>query len=80
MSVGRYISNLVGTQGQYETALTMASGLGAAEGKGLATTILYNLAITYEDQHESGIAEDVYDKLLNRHPEYVDGKSSLRIL
>ena len=66
-----------GARGLYETALTTATGLGAEEGEGVATTILYNLAITYEDQHETGIAKEAYDKLLYRHPEYVDGISSL---
>lgn len=65
--------DIAGARGLYETALTMASALGAVEGEGMATTILYNLAIAYEDQHETSIAKDAYDKLLNRHPEYVDG-------
>lgn len=67
-------SDVASARNLYENALTVASGLGATEGESMATTILYNLAIAYEDQHESIIAKEAYDKLLNRHPEYVDGK------
>jgi RNA polymerase-associated protein CTR9 len=60
----------------YETALlkTAASGFNEGElGEGVLTTILYNLARVYEDQGEVEMANDAYEKLLARHPEYVDG-------
>ncbi|KAI0032889.1 hypothetical protein K488DRAFT_70271 [Vararia minispora EC-137] len=58
----------------YESALTAASGLGGEEGEGAATTILYNLARAYEDVGEEERAREAYEKLLGRHPEYVDAK------
>ena len=58
----------------YEAALTEASSVGGVTGEGMATTILYNLARVYEDQGESNLAKEAYDKLLGRHPEYVDGE------
>jgi RNA polymerase-associated protein CTR9 len=57
----------------YEKALTSASGLGTEGGETIATSILYNLARVYEDQGEDALAKDAYDKLISRHPEYVDG-------
>ncbi len=57
----------------YETALTSASGLESGTGESMATSILYNLARVYEDQGEESMARTAYDKLLARHPEYVDG-------
>ncbi|THH04202.1 hypothetical protein EW145_g5695 [Phellinidium pouzarii] len=58
----------------YEIALTEASAIEGAVGEGMATTILFNLARVYEDQGEVGIAKEAYNKLLGRHPEYVDAK------
>ncbi|EJD02630.1 TPR-like protein [Fomitiporia mediterranea MF3/22] len=58
----------------YEIALTEASSMEGAVGEGMATTVLYNLARVYEDQGETIIAKDAYDKLLGRHPEYNDAK------
>jgi RNA polymerase-associated protein CTR9 len=55
----------------YEKALTSVSGLGT--GESMSTSILYNLARVYEDQGEEALAKDAYDKLMSRHPEYVDG-------
>jgi RNA polymerase-associated protein CTR9 len=57
----------------YEKALTSASSLGTEGGETIATSILYNLARVYEDQGEDALAKDAYDKLISRHPEYVDG-------
>ncbi|EMD33781.1 hypothetical protein CERSUDRAFT_117863 [Gelatoporia subvermispora B] len=59
----------------YEKALTDAAGLDPAVAEGMSTSILYNLARAYEDQGEIVMARDAYEKLLNRHPEYVDGES-----
>lgn len=58
----------------YERALTDATGLDTAVGENMSTSILYNLARAYEAQGEDTMAKDAYDKLLSRHPEYVDGK------
>ncbi|KAI8993957.1 RNA polymerase II-associated protein [Trametes punicea] len=61
-------------QGLYETALTHAAGLETSEAEAMSTSILYNLARVYEDQGEEAKAREAYDKLLARHPEYVDAK------
>ncbi|KAF8513907.1 RNA polymerase II-associated protein [Hysterangium stoloniferum] len=53
----------------YEEALVMAKG-----NEELSTTILYNLARCYEDLREVSMAQEAYDKLLARHPEYTDAK------
>ena len=57
----------------YEKSLISASGLGTEDREGISTSILYNLARVYEDQGEDALAKDAYDKLISRHPEYVDG-------
>jgi RNA polymerase-associated protein CTR9 len=59
----------------YENALTSAAGLVTSSdvGEGLSTTILYNLARVYEDSGEEALAKEAYEKLLLRHPEYIDG-------
>lgn len=58
----------------YETALTHAAGLDSSSAESMSTSILYNLARVYEDQGEEAKAREAYEKLLTRHPEYVDGK------
>ncbi|KAN0091495.1 hypothetical protein V8E55_005061 [Tylopilus felleus] len=58
----------------YEDALTKAASLNAEDGEAMSTSILYNLARVYEDSGEHAIAKEAYDKLLFRHPEYVDAK------
>lgn len=65
--------NFVDAQSMYENALTSASSLSSDVAEGLATTILYNLARVYEDEGEDNLATDAYEKLLSRHPEYIDG-------
>jgi RNA polymerase-associated protein CTR9 len=71
--------------GKYESARTLyeqALGVFAASGTdddasdAVSTTILYNLAKVYEDSGESTMAKEAYDKLLTRHPEYIDGTFS----
>jgi len=59
----------------YEEALGefAASGTGDDASDAASTTILYNLARVYEDAGESTMAKEAYDKLLTRHPEYIDG-------
>lgn len=58
----------------YESALTHAAGLDQSTAEAMSTSILYNLARAYEDQGENAKAKEAYDKLLTRHPEYVDGE------
>lgn len=55
----------------YEAALT--ASVGSENAETISTSILYNLARVYEDQKEQDMAKDAYEKLLSRHPEYVDG-------
>ncbi|KAJ3802188.1 RNA polymerase II-associated protein [Lentinula aff. detonsa] len=65
-------SKLSEAQGFYEAALTQS--IGSENNETISTTILYNLARIYEDQGEEEKAKDAYEKLLSRHPEYVDAK------
>ncbi|KAF8629244.1 hypothetical protein AX17_005823 [Amanita inopinata Kibby_2008] len=69
--------NLNDARSLYENALTSSAGLGPTVGEGLSTTVLYNFARVYEDLGEDNFAKDAYDKLLSRHPEYVDAKVRL---
>lgn len=66
--------NMGEARAMYESALTSAAGLGPELGEAMSTSILYNLARVYEDGGEEVMAKDAYEKLLARHPEYVDGK------
>ena len=65
--------NLEEARTMYEEALTKATTLGADDGEAMSTSIVYNLARVYEDSGEHAMAKEAYDKLLSRHPEYVDG-------
>lgn len=65
--------NLKEARSMYESALTSATTMSAEIVEGLSTTVLYNLARVYEDEGEETLAKDAYEKLLSRHPEYVDG-------
>ncbi|CAL1706150.1 unnamed protein product [Somion occarium] len=58
----------------YESALTTAAALESNAGEGMSTSILYNLARVYEEQGAESMAKEAYEKLLTRHPEYVDAK------
>lgn len=58
----------------YESALTSAASLHSSTSEAMSTTMLYNLARVYEDQGELNLASDAYEKLLSRHPEYIDGE------
>ena len=62
-------------RGLYEEALAEPAAFGTDDDASDAatTTILYNLAGVYEDAGESTVAKEAYDKLLARHPEYIDG-------
>ncbi|KIJ12938.1 hypothetical protein PAXINDRAFT_14301 [Paxillus involutus ATCC 200175] len=66
--------NLAEARTMYEDALTKAATLSADDGEAMSTSILYNLARVYEDSGEKTMAKEAYDKLLSRHPEYVDAK------
>ncbi|KAF8637305.1 hypothetical protein AX16_010835 [Volvariella volvacea WC 439] len=61
-------------QALYEDALTTASAQGAQIGEGMSTSILYNLSRVYEEQGQEALAKDAYEKLVSKHPEYVDAK------
>ena len=67
-----------GARSLYESALTSVSmgnlGYTQTQTESSSTTLLYNLARVYEDQNESLLAKEAYEKLLSRHPEYIDGK------
>jgi len=56
----------------YENALVGASALGT-DAEAMSTSVLYNLARVYEDLNDDAKAMEAYEKLLERHPEYVDG-------
>jgi RNA polymerase-associated protein CTR9 len=58
----------------YESALIRTSKLSSDVSEAMSTSMLYNLARVYEDEGEGSLAKDAYEKLLSRHPEYVDGK------
>ncbi|KAF7790039.1 hypothetical protein EIP86_000988 [Pleurotus ostreatoroseus] len=58
----------------YQRALTDAARQDASLSDSMSTSILYNLARVYEAQNEDTMAKDAYEKLLARHPEYVDAK------
>jgi RNA polymerase-associated protein CTR9 len=61
----------------YESALTKAAVSTSGSAEAMSTSILYNLARVYEDQGDVDLAKEAYEKLLSRHPEYVDGESCL---
>ncbi|KZT71727.1 TPR-like protein [Daedalea quercina L-15889] len=66
--------NFESARPMFENAITQASSVGDPAADGMSTTTLYNLARTYEEQGEESTARDAYEKLLDRHPEYVDAK------
>lgn len=62
----------------YERALMDATSSSTAN-ENASTSILYNLGRLYEDQGHEAMAKDAYEKLLSRHPEYVDGTFPIRV-
>lgn len=70
---------LTDARSSYEEALSIVSTKWASHEnmEAMSTTFLYNLARVYEDQGEAALATDAYDKLLGRHPEYIDGTRRL---
>lgn len=84
----RIINNIAALHhidGKFESARTLyeealggfaVSGTGDDASDAASTTILYNLARVYEGAGESTMAKEAYDKLLTRHPEYIDGASN----
>ncbi|TFK25227.1 RNA polymerase II-associated protein [Coprinopsis marcescibilis] len=61
----------------YETALMKTATLQSTDTESMSTSMLYNLARVYEDEGETTLAKSAYDKLLSRHPEYIDAKIRL---
>ncbi|KAF7357881.1 Tetratricopeptide repeat protein 1 [Mycena venus] len=59
---------------KYESALQVTAGLNSEGAEAMSTSILYNLARVYEEEGLDDMAKDAYEKLLLRHPEYVDAK------
>ncbi|EAU91100.2 pol II transcription elongation factor [Coprinopsis cinerea okayama7 len=57
----------------YESALTKVAGQGKGD-EAMSTSMLFNLARVYEDEGDVTLAKEAYDKLLSRHPEYIDAK------
>ncbi|OSX65808.1 hypothetical protein POSPLADRAFT_1064500 [Postia placenta MAD-698-R-SB12] len=75
LGVLRYMeASLAEARTMYETAIMYTSRIGIDGAEGMSTTMLYNLARTYEEQGEETMAKEAYEKLLDRHPEYVDAK------
>lgn len=78
VAVMRHIEgDLMTAKSGYEEAAMIAGssgGVGEGDADDVVTTILYNLGRVHEDLGDSTMAGEVYDKLLARHPEYVDGK------
>lgn len=72
-------ANLVEARTMYEDALIKAATSSAEKGEAMSTSILYNLARVYEESGDHAMAKEAYDKLLSRHPEYVDGLSFIRL-
>ncbi|KAJ7028536.1 RNA polymerase II-associated protein [Mycena alexandri] len=66
--------HLVEARELYESALTGTTSLSSDVGEAMSTSILYNLARVYEEEGRDDLAKDAYEKLLLRHPEYVDAK------
>jgi RNA polymerase-associated protein CTR9 len=67
--------NLADARELYESALTCTASLDSEVAEAMSTSILYNLARVYEEEGRDDLAKDAYEKLLLRHPEYVDGTS-----
>jgi len=65
-------SDLVAAQRCYQDAITVAAS-SPIENDGIITTVMYNLARVYEEQGDVSKAREAFDKLLGKHPEYVDG-------
>lgn len=78
MAVMRHMEGelAVAKTGYEEAAMVAGSGgSGVGDSEDVVTTILYNLGRLNEDIGDLSMAGEVYDKILARHPEYVDGKS-----
>ncbi|KIO17833.1 hypothetical protein M407DRAFT_84591 [Tulasnella calospora MUT 4182] len=65
--------DLAQAQALYEDAITSAA-TAPSDSDSMISTIMYNLARVYEEQGESNKAREAYEKLLGKHPEYVDAK------
>ncbi|KAJ6538839.1 hypothetical protein DFH09DRAFT_1397490 [Mycena vulgaris] len=70
----QFDGNLADARELYESALTSTATLGTEVAEAMSTSILYNLARVYEEEGRDDLVKDAYEKLLLRHPEYVDPK------
>ena len=67
---------LEAARSMYEDALRVSSSSTAEGDMDVSSSILYNLARVYEAQDQINMAREAYDKLLQHHPEYIDGTHS----
>ncbi|KAJ6498745.1 RNA polymerase II-associated protein [Mycena sanguinolenta] len=65
---------LADARDMYQSALQVTASSSSETAEAMSTSILYNLARVYEDEGLEDMAKDAYEKLLLRHPEYVDAK------
>ncbi|KAJ7140486.1 RNA polymerase II-associated protein [Mycena crocata] len=70
----QFDGKLMNARELYEGALTGTTSLSSEVAEAMSTSILYNLARVYEEEGRDDLAKDAYEKLLLRHPEYVDAK------
>ncbi|KAJ7502428.1 RNA polymerase II-associated protein [Mycena galericulata] len=70
----QFDGNLAEARELYEAALTCTTTSSSDIAESMSTSILYNLARVYEEEGRDDLAKDAYEKLLLRHPEYVDAK------
>lgn len=68
--------DLAQAQALYEDAITSAAAA-TSDSDSMISTIMYNLARVYEEQGDSNKAREAYEKLLGKHPEYIDGESPI---
>lgn len=66
---------------RFEEALTEAGRLASTGEAGgdqdaVMVTLTYNLGVAYEAQGNPEKAKDMYNRILTRHPEYVEGKAA----
>ncbi|KAG8995767.1 hypothetical protein FRB94_011657 [Tulasnella sp. JGI-2019a] len=66
--------DLTAARDAYQDAITIGASSTLPNVDGIITTIMYNLARVYEEQGDANKAKEAYDKLLGKHPEYIDAK------
>lgn len=65
--------DLTAARDAYQEAITIGASSTLPTTDGMITTMMYNLARVYEEQGDANKAKEAYDKLLGKHPEYIDG-------